>query len=111
MAEQVLEGYEKLDMATSRDRELKYSIQARDSSQQCQTLSSTGKLNQWVTQFYSVDIAPRTRAEGGSGWNCPQLDIGKWNALEGQGGEEVEVAGEFGCNTDLWVNLRESDFS
>ena len=26
-------------------------------------------------------------------------------------GREVEVAGEFGCNTDLWVNLRESDFS
>ena len=39
------------------------------------------------------------------------MDIGKWNASEGQGGEEVEVAGEFGCNTDLWVNLRESDFS
>ena len=33
MAEQVLKGYEKLDMATSRERELKYSIQARDSSQ------------------------------------------------------------------------------
>ena len=44
MAEQVLEGYEKLDIATSRERELKYSVQGRESSQQCQTLRSTGEL-------------------------------------------------------------------